>query len=87
VVWYGSQPNGRIVGAVATATKQGRDEAVYEIRLHGRGGQGVVLASGILATGLVEAGKYAVAIPSFGFERRSAASSSNGSRFRQRASG
>ena len=72
MVWHGSQPNGRIVGAVATATKQRRDEAVYEIRLHGRGGQGAVLAAGILATGLVEAGKYAVAIPSFGFERRGA---------------
>ncbi len=45
---------------------------MYEIRLHGRGGQGAVLASGILAAGVVEAGKYAVAIPSFGFERRGA---------------
>lgn len=45
---------------------------MYEIRLHGRGGQGAVLASGILAAGLVEEGKFAVAIPSFGFERRGA---------------
>lgn len=45
---------------------------MFEIRLHGRGGQGAVLASNLLATGLVEAGKYAVAIPSFGFERRGA---------------
>jgi pyruvate ferredoxin oxidoreductase gamma subunit/phenylglyoxylate dehydrogenase gamma subunit len=45
---------------------------MYEIRLHGRGGQGAVLASNLLATGLVEAGKFAVAIPSFGFERRGA---------------
>lgn len=45
---------------------------MYEIRLHGRGGQGAVLASGILAAGVVEAGKHAVAIPSFGFERRGA---------------
>ncbi len=43
-----------------------------EIRFHGRGGQGAVLASGILAQALVEEGKYAVAIPSFGFERRGA---------------
>jgi phenylglyoxylate dehydrogenase gamma subunit len=43
-----------------------------EIRFHGRGGQGAVLASGILAQALVEEGRYAVAIPSFGFERRGA---------------
>jgi pyruvate ferredoxin oxidoreductase gamma subunit/phenylglyoxylate dehydrogenase gamma subunit len=45
---------------------------MYEIRLHGRGGQGAVLAANLLATGLVEAGKFALAIPSFGFERRGA---------------
>jgi phenylglyoxylate dehydrogenase gamma subunit len=45
---------------------------MYEIRMHGRGGQGVVLAATILATALVEEGKYAVAVPSFGFERRGA---------------
>jgi phenylglyoxylate dehydrogenase gamma subunit len=45
---------------------------MYEVRLHGRGGQGAVLAAGILATALVEEGKFAVAVPSFGFERRGA---------------
>lgn len=45
---------------------------MYEIRLHGRGGQGAVLASNMLAQALVEEGKHAVAIPSFGFERRGA---------------
>jgi phenylglyoxylate dehydrogenase gamma subunit len=45
---------------------------MYEVRLHGRGGQGTVLAATILATALVEEGKYAVAVPSFGFERRGA---------------
>jgi phenylglyoxylate dehydrogenase gamma subunit len=45
---------------------------MYEIRLHGRGGQGAVMASGMLAAGFVEEGKFAVAIPSFGFERRGA---------------
>ncbi len=44
----------------------------HEIRLHGRGGQGTVLAAGMLAQALVEEGKWAVAIPSFGFERRGA---------------
>jgi len=43
-----------------------------EIRLHGRGGQGVVMASQILATAFVAEGKYATAFPSFGTERRGA---------------
>jgi len=45
---------------------------MYEVRFHGRGGQGSVMASGILAAAMVEEGKYAVSIPSFGFERRGA---------------
>jgi pyruvate ferredoxin oxidoreductase gamma subunit/phenylglyoxylate dehydrogenase gamma subunit len=45
---------------------------MYELRLHGRGGQGTVLAATMLAAALVEEGKYAVAVPSFGFERRGA---------------
>jgi len=45
---------------------------MYEIRFHGRGGQGAVLASKILAKALVEEGYFVKAIPSFGFERRGA---------------
>lgn len=45
---------------------------MYEVRLHGRGGQGAVMAAGMLAAGIVAEGKFAVAIPSFGFERRGA---------------
>lgn len=45
---------------------------MYEIRLHGRGGQGAVLAASILAKALVAQGRYAVAVPQFGFERRGA---------------
>jgi len=45
---------------------------MHEVRIHGRGGQGAVLACGILAHALIDDGKYAVAIPSFGFERRGA---------------
>ena len=44
----------------------------HEVRIHGRGGQGAVLACSILAQALIENGKHAVAIPSFGFERRGA---------------
>ncbi len=45
---------------------------MYEIRLHGRGGQGAVLAASMLAKALVAQGRYAVAVPQFGFERRGA---------------
>lgn len=45
---------------------------MHEIRIHGRGGQGAVLAGSILATAFVQDGKHAVAVPSFGFERRGA---------------
>jgi phenylglyoxylate dehydrogenase gamma subunit len=45
---------------------------MYEIRFHGRGGQGTVLAATILAAAIIDEGKFAVAIPSFGFERRGA---------------
>lgn len=45
---------------------------MQEVRLHGRGGQGAVLASAILAAALVEEGRHVMAIPAFGFERRGA---------------
>ena len=45
---------------------------MHEVRIHGRGGQGAVLALKILTKALVLEGKWAVGIPSFGFERRGA---------------
>lgn len=45
---------------------------MHEIRFHGRGGQGAVLATKILAKALVQEGKFIKAVPSFGFERRGA---------------
>ncbi len=43
-----------------------------EIRWHGRGGQGTVTASIILAEAAIYQGKYAQAYPEFGAERRGA---------------
>lgn len=43
-----------------------------ELRIHGRGGQGAVMASEILVQALLAEGKYGAAIPAFGFERRGA---------------
>lgn len=45
---------------------------MFEIRFHGRGGQGVVTSAELLATAGIFDGKYAQAKPSFGSERRGA---------------
>lgn len=45
---------------------------MLEIRIHGRGGQGAVVASKILATALAREGNFAQSIPEFGVERRGA---------------
>lgn len=44
-----------------------------EMRLHGRGGQGTVMAAEMLANAFVLEGKYASVFPSFGIERRGSA--------------
>jgi 2-oxoacid:acceptor oxidoreductase gamma subunit (pyruvate/2-ketoisovalerate family) len=43
-----------------------------EIRIHGRGGQGAVIASEMLAGALLAAGKYAASFPMFSGQRRGA---------------
>ncbi|MFP3282734.1 MAG: 2-oxoacid:acceptor oxidoreductase family protein [Nitrososphaeria archaeon] len=45
---------------------------IYEIRLHGRGGQGAVLAGRLLGEALMNAGHYAQSYPEFGAERSGA---------------
>lgn len=45
---------------------------MLEIRIHGRGGQGNVVAAYLLASAAIEQGHYAQAFPSFGAERRGA---------------
>lgn len=45
---------------------------MIEVRFHGRGGQGAVVASEILATALFKEGKFVQAFPAFGVERRGA---------------
>jgi len=44
----------------------------FEIRWHGRGGQGIVTAANLTATAAIKAGFYAQSIPTFGTERRGA---------------
>lgn len=45
---------------------------MYQVRLHGRGGQGVVTAAELLAAAAIADGLYAQAFPSFGSERTGA---------------
>ena len=45
---------------------------MIEVRFHGRGGQGTVVASEILASALFADGKFVQAFPAFGIERRGA---------------
>jgi len=48
------------------------NNSLIEIRWHGRGGQGAVTSTEILAQAAISEGKYAQAFPSFGPERRGA---------------
>jgi 2-oxoacid:acceptor oxidoreductase gamma subunit (pyruvate/2-ketoisovalerate family)/2-oxoacid:acceptor oxidoreductase delta subunit (pyruvate/2-ketoisovalerate family) len=45
---------------------------MYEVRFHGRGGQGAVMAAQALASAAFQEGGYATAFPFFGAERRGA---------------
>ena len=47
-------------------------EKYFEIRWHGRAGQGAKSASQFLAEAVIEAGKYATAFPEYGAERTGA---------------
>jgi pyruvate ferredoxin oxidoreductase gamma subunit len=45
---------------------------MFEVRIHGRGGQGVVTAAELLSVAAFDEGRYAQAFPSFGSERMGA---------------
>jgi pyruvate ferredoxin oxidoreductase gamma subunit len=45
---------------------------VFEVRIHGRGGQGVVTAAELLSLAAFQDGRFAQAFPSFGSERTGA---------------
>ena len=45
---------------------------MFEVRIHGRGGQGVVTAAEMLSIAAFEEGHHAQAFPSFGSERTGA---------------
>jgi len=45
---------------------------IFEIRFHGRGGQGAKTAAALLAEAAIEAGKYVQSFPEYGAERQGA---------------
>jgi len=45
---------------------------MFQVRIHGRGGQGVVSAAEMLSVAAFEEGKHSQAVPSFGSERMGA---------------
>jgi pyruvate ferredoxin oxidoreductase gamma subunit len=47
-------------------------QRMFEVRIHGRGGQGVVTAAELLSIAAFDEGRYAQAFPSFGSERMGA---------------
>jgi len=50
----------------------GEGEVMFQVRFHGRGGQGVVTAAELLSIAAFKEGKHAQAFPSFGSERMGA---------------
>ncbi len=55
----------------SASVRSGRSE-VRELRIHGRGGQGAVIASKVLASALFREGRSVQSFPAFGVERRGA---------------
>lgn len=56
----------------ATATSRGPEGDMLQVRIHGRGGQGVVSGAEVLAVAAFLEGRHAQAFPSFGSERMGA---------------
>jgi pyruvate ferredoxin oxidoreductase gamma subunit len=68
----GHQPDARTsITSPATPVVSGHRRPV-QVRLHGRGGQGVVTAAELLAVAAFHGARYAQAFPSFGSERSGA---------------
>jgi pyruvate ferredoxin oxidoreductase gamma subunit len=57
---------------MARRTAAARVPVVLEVRIHGRGGQGVVTAAELLAIAAFDEGRHSQAFPSFGSERTGA---------------
>src|SRR5277367_706643 len=76
--WVATRSPGRSPRPPAAALKRApvdgalRDGSMFQVRFHGRGGQGAVTAAEILSVAAFIEGKHAQALPSFGPERSGA---------------
>jgi pyruvate ferredoxin oxidoreductase gamma subunit len=70
--WGLSAPAGPAATAVDSVQADPEGADMFAIRIHGRGGQGVVTAAELLAQAAFIEGRYAQAVPSFGSERTGA---------------
>ncbi len=66
----GQEPDRSWTGSQSEIERRGQD--MFQVRFHGRGGQGVVTAAELLAVAAFTEGKHAQAFPSFGSERMGA---------------
>src|ERR1039458_8924098 len=66
------RPRSQAQTAPATPASKPSGLAMFEVRIHGRGGQGVVTAAELLSLAAFDEGRYAQAFPSFGSERMGA---------------
>src|SRR4051812_13934833 len=63
---------GRTRARPGRGVAEGSTDRMLQIRIHGRGGQGVVTAAELLALAAFRDGRHAQAFPSFGSERTGA---------------
>lgn len=70
-IFHGA-PLGAIWDSVLRGRADTRGEDMIEIRFHGRGGQGTVVASKIMADAVFLDGAFSQSFPAFGVERRGA---------------
>jgi pyruvate ferredoxin oxidoreductase gamma subunit len=59
-------------GYSGNARQRDKESQIFQVRIHGRGGQGVVTAAEMLSIAAFEGGKHAQAFPTFGSERAGA---------------
>jgi pyruvate ferredoxin oxidoreductase gamma subunit len=63
---------GRGCSSASAVARHGVEESMFQVRIHGRGGQGVVSGAELLSVAAFLEGRYAQAFPSFGSERMGA---------------
>jgi 2-oxoacid:acceptor oxidoreductase gamma subunit (pyruvate/2-ketoisovalerate family) len=69
---FGKKDLSTFFAFVGFPAKESQEKRMLAVRFHGRGGQGAVIASKLLASALFREGRFVQAFPSFGAERTGA---------------